>query len=200
MDNCIFSPHCTELCCDKSCPILAEISYLMERNKISMKSDVFRLSQNDLNKSIEILHRIQNDTNKFGVVVDIDTIKVANILAYCSICQNWKGNRLHCNVYSLKFSSYIDTIQKSWSSNSTSDSFEYEQIWINTSKVLIISSIDFVQFKDFQTQTLLNIIHERMENGLCTIIVSPKLSTLVGQGQFFNRMQAMFGKAVIKWH
>lgn len=199
MNNCIFSPHCIEQMCDKSCPILTEISYLMERNNISMKSSVLKSNSKDINSASEILSKINELDNNFGVVVCNDTISVSNLLTYCAICKNWQGNRLHCNVYSLKFSNYIDAIQKSWSVNSTPESLEYEQIWVNTSKILIISCIDFVQFKDFSTQTLLNIIHERMEHNLTTIIVSPKLSTLVGSGQFFNRMQTMFGKAVIKW-
>lgn len=199
MNNCIFSPHCTEYVCDKSCPILAEISYLMERNHISMNSPVLKSPKKDILKANEILDKTASFENNFSVVVSPDTISTSNLLTYCAICKNWKGNRLHCDVYSLKFSNYVDAIQKSWSTKTTSESLQYEQIWINTSKVLIISSIDFVQFKEFQTQTLLNLIHERMENNLTTIIVSPKLSSLVGYGQFFNHMQSMFGRAVIKW-
>lgn len=200
MNNCIFSPHCTESVCDESCPIYTEISYLMERNKLDIKNSVLRSNPKDIDQSLNIIDNISECTNKFKVVVSNDTINTSNLITYCAICKNWKGNRLHCNVYSLKFSNYVESIQKSWSVKSMPESLEYEQIWINTSKILIISSIDFVQFKDFQTQTLLNIIHERMEHNLATIIVSPNLSGLVGSGQFFNRMQMMFSKAVIKWH
>ena len=199
MNNCIFTAHCTESVCDKSCPILAETSYLLERNHISMDNPVFRSSQKDIDKAISIINKVENSMDKLGVIVSNDTISISNLLAYCSICTNWQGNRLHCNVYTLKFSNHLDLIQKSWSAKNNIDELEYEQIWCNTSKILIISNIDFVQFKDFQAQTLLNLIHNRQDNGLSTLIVSPKLNTLVGSGQFFNRMQSTFGKAVISW-
>lgn len=199
MNNCIFTAHCTESVCDKSCPILAETSYLLERNHISMDNPVFRSSQKDIDKAISIINKVENSMDKLGVIVSNDTISISNLLTYCSICTNWQGNRLHCNVYTLKFSNHLDLIQKSWSVKNNIDELEYEQIWCNTSKILIISNIDFVQFKDFQAQTLLNLIHNRQDNGLSTLIVSPKLNTLVGSGQFFNRMQSTFGKAVISW-
>lgn len=199
MNNCIFTANCTESVCDKSCPILAETSYLLERNHISMDNPVFRSSQKDIDKALSIINKVETSVDRLGVIVSNDTISISNLLAYCSICMNWQGNRLHCNVYTLKFSNHLDLIQKSWSSKNNIDELEYEQIWCNTSKILIISNIDFVQFKDFQAQTLLNLIHNRQDNGLSTLIVSPKLNTLVGSGQFFNRMQSTFGKAVISW-
>ena len=51
-----------------------------------------------------------------------------------------------------------------------------------------------VQFKDFQAQTLLNIIQNRTSNGLKTIIVSPKIEHLIGQGRFYSRLQGIFSK------
>jgi hypothetical protein len=199
MKECIFTAHCTEPVCDKSCPILAETSYLLERNNISMDSQVFNVPEKDLNSAVSAISKIEISNNKLGVIISNDTINTANLLTYCAICQNWKGNRLHCNVYNLKFSNHVEAIQRSWSSKSNSDSLEYEQIWATTSKILIISNIDFVQFKDFQAQTMLNLIHSRIDNNLTTIVVTPKLQSLVGTGQFFNHMQSILGKAVIKW-
>lgn len=193
MDNCIFAPFCTLPICDKACPSLVETSYLFERNGCSLKGNVPGSSAKDILKVQRILHA----DNKLKITIADDTSTLANLLTYCGICENWQGNRLHCNVYHLKYSAYLDSVQRSWGLKDIPESLEYTQIWINTAKILIISNLDFVKFQDFQSQTLLNIIHDRMSNGLTTIVVSPKLSTLVGSGMFFNRIKAMFEEAVI---
>lgn len=196
MNNCIFTAHCTEPVCDKSCPILSETSYLLERNGLSFDNAVFQSSTKDINNALYALHK---SDGKLATVVSDDTIGSSNLLTYCAICENWQGNRLHCNVYHLKFSNHVESIQRSWSAKNTSDSLEYEQIWSSSAKILIISNIDYVQFKDFQSQTLLNLIHNRMNSNLTTIVVSPNLSSLIGNGVFFNKLVKILDKAVIKW-
>lgn len=146
----------------------------------------------------DIISLLGKISDKLNTVITDNTISVSNLLTYCSICENWQGNRLHCNVYHLKFSNYIDSIQQSWSAKDTSEQLEYEQIWISTAKVLIISNLDYVQFKDFQAQTLLNIIHNRMNTGLTTIVVCPKINTLVGNGMFFQKLLSMLREAVVR--
>lgn len=195
MKNCIFCPHCTELICDESCPTLVETSYLLERNGINIHNPVFNMSATDMAHAQSIIH---NTNGQLGVVISDETISFSNILTYCAICENWQGNRLHCTVYHLKLSNHIDLIQRSWSTKDTPEQLEYEQIWSSTAKILIISNLDYVQFKDFQAQTLLNLIHNRQNNGLTTIVVSPKLQSLIGSGMFFSRLQSMLDKAVLK--
>ena len=124
-----------------------------------------------------------------STIITDDTISTSTLITYCAICENWQGNRLHCNVYHLRFSNYIESVQQSWSVRDVPEQLEYEQIWI--------SSLDFVQFKNFQSQTLLNIIHNRMNSGLTTIIVCPKLNTLVGSELFFQKLQSVIRGAVI---
>lgn len=196
MNGCIFAPHCTELVCDKACPIYVETSYLLERNGITFDSPVFNASPKSISKALSV---INEHSGKLSTIISDNTIDASNLITYCAICENWKGNRLHCNVYHLKFSNHLESIQRSWSSKSEDESLEYEQIWVNTAKVLIISNIDYVQFKDFPAQTLLNLIHNRMNNNLTTIVVSPKIQTLVGSGVFFSKLQSMLRGAVITW-
>ena len=50
MQNCIFSGHCSQQVCDKSCPTLVETTYLLERNNIAMNSDVFHADRSKLSK------------------------------------------------------------------------------------------------------------------------------------------------------
>lgn len=195
MNSCIFSAYCTEPVCDMACPSLVETSYLFERNRIELDNPVFNTSPKILDRACEILKKSES---KLGVAETNDTITTANLLTYCAICQKWKGNRLHCNVYHLMLSNHIDAIQRSWSSKDIPEDLEYEQIWSSTAKILIISNLDYIQFKDFQAQTLLNLVHNRLTSNLTTVIVTPKINSLIGSGMFYNKLQSVLREAVIR--
>lgn len=194
MYNCIFSAHCTEQICDKSCPILAETSYLLERNNIGMQSKVFAADKVEISKYMNLLE----SEDALSLLVCKDTVKSAELLTYCAICKNWRGNRLHCNVYNLKYSSYLESLKQSWSIKSEIDELEYIKIWIKSAKVLIISNLDFVNFGDFESQTLLNIIQSRNEYGKSTIVVSPPLRDLIKKPNslFYVRLETVLHNAM----
>lgn len=197
MQDCIFSGHCMESRCDKSCPMFIQTIYLLERNGIQLNSNVFKSDPVQVNNTLKILDSSQG---KLGVILDNnDTSARSDLITYCAICQHWKGSQLHCVVYHLKFSQYVEEIQRSWSNRGgESESLEYTKIWSKSAKVLVISGIDYVNFKNFQCQTLLELIQQRNSNpDNTTIIVSPPLSSLVGEGAFFSRLQDMMRKAVI---
>lgn len=200
MYNCIFTAHCIEPFCDKSCPALVETSYLLERNEISMDSEVFRSSDKDIKKMLDLLDSSKGSTVTYVVPPNLATSKVAELLTYCAICTNWKGNQLHCNVYNLKFSKYLDDLKKSWSLKSEPESLEYSRIWCESSKILIISNIDYISFGDFESQTLLNILQSRLNSNFTTIVISPQLSDLVGKStsMFFNIMKRQLSDSKIK--
>lgn len=195
MYNCIFSPHCTEMTCDRSCPIFVQTNYLLERNGISFSSAVFKRDEESIKTALNVIHSCQD---RLGTVVTENTVNTAELLAYCSICENWKGSQLHCNVYSLKFSRYIEITKQSWNTHSETDELEYMRIWSNSSKVLIVSNIDYVNFGDFESQTLLNLIQSRQVVGKTTIIVSPPLSRLVGKGSFFVGLHDILERTKVK--
>lgn len=173
MQNCIFTAHCTECICDQSCPMYVETSYLLERSGISMESSVFRSSASDVTLANDVLKTFDG---KFGVLKVDDTVKYAELLTYCAICHNWQGSRLHCTVYNLKYSKYLDDEKKSWnySNSSVTDDLEYIKIWANSAKVLIISNFDYVSFGDFESQKILNLVQARCQHNLTTIMVCPK--------------------------
>ena len=134
MYNCIFSSHCFEYQqCDRSCPTLAQTSYLLERNGIQLSSPVFKLPPESLNKYVSILARSAGKITTY-ISGSEGTNLAADSLTYCAICENWKGSQLHCTVYNLKFSQYIDAIQKSWSYNSENSESDYMKIWATTAK------------------------------------------------------------------
>ena len=195
MKHCPFSNTCTSGICDRSCPSFAEISYLLERNSLLESKDVYRSAPKDISAALKALHSADG---KLVCVISPNTIETSNMLAYCAICENWKGSQLHCSVYRLKFSKYMETLQGSFNTRETPESLEMENIFIERAKILIVANLDFVKFTDFHAQKLLSIIHARLDDGLSTIIVAPKLNTLVGSGAFFTRLLQILGGAVIK--
>lgn len=195
MHNCIFSGHCIKSCCDQSCPALAESSHLLNQNGIGLNSNVFHTESNILARYNRI---IENSDGRLQTVVANNTNQAAELLAYCGICKYWKGSRLHTVVYSLKLSQYLESIQNSWSRASNTDDLEYQDIWIKKAKLLIISNMDYVNFKDFQCQTLLSLLQSRDKPEFGTIIVTPNPKSLVGGGLFFTRLQDMLGRTIVK--
>ena len=119
------------------------------------------------------------------------------MLTYCAICKHWKGSRLHCTVYNLKYARYLELLRNSWG-GSISDELEYLNIWIDKSQVLIISNFDYVNFSDFECQTLLNILEKRRNSKLSTILVCPKLNQLISSknSPFFRPLLNMLEDGV----
>ena len=195
MNNCMFTGHCIKATCDQSCPALAEASFLLEQNGISINSRVFHTEPALLTKYNRI---VADSEGKIQTVIAKDTNAVAELITYCGICKYWKGSRLHTSVYNLKLSQHLEDIQGSWKNSSNLDDLEYQKIWVSKAKLLIISNIDFVNFKDFECQTLLQLLQSRDKPELGTIIVSPQIQSIVGSGLFFNRLQETLGRTTVK--
>lgn len=194
MNNCIFSGHCIKEQCDQSCPTLTETTFLLEQNNIGLNSNVFHTDPALIHKYCKI---IDNTDRTLQTVLVKNTNNVAELIAYCGICKYWRGSRLRTIVYNLKLSQYLDNIQNSWSANANKDDLEYQKLWIDNAKLLIISNIDFVNFKDFQCQTLLSLLQSRDKPGLNTIIVAPN-QPLIGSGLFFTRLQETLSRTTVK--
>ncbi|MBP5433749.1 hypothetical protein [Ruminococcus sp.] len=192
--DCPFKQYCRRDRCNASCPSNAEISYLLERNCISQNDPVFMIDDRMLS---EVSEWLTAASGCYKVVISPDSSETASALLYAAICQSWYGNRLHCAVYHLNFANYLDSLQKSWGMTSLTDEMEYEQIFVAKAKVLVISNIEFIKFNDFAAQTLLNLIHTRKTQKLSSIVVSPKISTLMGNGQFYERMKQVLGEVVL---
>ena len=194
MHNCIFTGHCIKAVCDQSCPDLITANYLLERNDISMNSRVFNTNTALLKKYANTLDRCEG---RLITITSTDTNTTSDMITYCGICANWKNSRLHTVVYNLRLSQYLDNLSSSWN-NTPSDDFEYQKIWVANAKVLVISNIDYINFREFQCQTLLSLLQSRDKPGLTTVIVTPPLSALVGSGQFFAKLQEVLNKTIVK--
>lgn len=195
MNDCIFSAFCPEKTCDKSCPNLSESSYLLERNKITFDSSVYNMGE-AVSENIEKFLDKTEDQLLVAIRVDKTTIKAEQITYGC-ILRHWEGSQLHCVVYSLKFQRYLDLIQKSWGMKSEPTELQYMKIFIDSCRVLIISGLDFIMFKDFQCQTLLTLLQDREAENKQTILVLPK-TDLLGEGPFFAILKDQLDKVVKK--
>lgn len=195
--SCILFGKCVKPRCDFSCPEYAETDYLLSRNNISLANKVFRANRRQIRHYSDLMDCYPDKLTTVFVrnTADTSTIDTAQLLTYIAVCKKWKGNTLHCSVYHLHFSSYLDDMQRSW--GTPSEAFEYQKIWIKSAKILIISSIDYVQFKDFPSQALLNIIQGRKIDGLCTIVVSPPTNELLGDrnSMFFSKLKDMLNSS-----
>lgn len=159
---------------------------------------VFNSDAATLSKYIRLLGLAEG---KLATVVDNNTNKASEYLTYCGICQHYKGSNLRVPVYNLRLSQYLDGVQSSWSNKSNQDDIEYQKIWATKAKVLIISNIDYINFKDFQCQTLLTLLQSRNKPDFTTIVVSPGNDlgvSLVGVGNFFDILRKTLNESKIK--
>lgn len=196
MVDCIFTGFCVNGQCDKACPDYVESSYLLEKNGITFKSNVFHTDPKLIAKYSSIINKCEN--NRLITVVANNTNEAAELLTYCGICKYWKHSRLHMVVYNLRFSQYLEKLQKSWNIKGQDDDNEYTKIWAESAKLLVISNIDYVNFKEFQCTTLLSLLQNRDANGLSTIIVSPQINSLAGDGNFFNQLKNKLSNSILK--
>lgn len=180
--SCVFDSYCTNSLCDRSCPSWAQMDYLMMRNGLTDNSRPFKMKSASLQRYIDAYERYPG---KLTVIVSSDPIRCAEIMSYISVCNNWNGSAMRVRSYHLLFSQYIDSMQSSWNNKSSRD-FEYVELWSKSCNTLVVSSIDYVNFKDYQSQVLLQLIQDRERQGKTTIVVTPRLENLTGSGNMFN--------------
>lgn len=194
VSECPFSNQCTEIVCDKSCPRNAELMYLLERNKLSMQSPVFQSTDSMIQKASKLLH-----IDESIIVVQSDKpVDASELIVYLACCEKWHGNCYNCSVYHLNFSGYLSDLQRSFSMQNKPDSLEYEELFMSYAPTLIISGLDYIQFKDFSAQELINLIGNRERERKKTIVVCQKVDNLVGKGQSFEQLRGWLRKAVVR--
>ena len=176
-----------EQLCDRSCPKFVETSYLLDRNNISINHPMISNPVISTEDIVDFLDTYKEKFVTYIVPEKYNTIDISVLFTYVAICMNWKGNQLHCNVYNLKYSQYVEAIKQTWTTHIESDELQYTKIWSESAKVLIISSIDYVNFGDFESQTLLSLIQLRQSKRLTTVLISPDTRLIVGaeKSRFF---------------
>lgn len=180
--DCVFDSFCTRSICDRSCPQWAQMDYLMMRNSLTSSSRPFMMKTDALRKYVEAYERCEGVT---GVLETSDTVRCAETMSYVAVCNAWSGSAMRVRAYHLLYSKYIQNVQDSWSGRK-SDELEYTEIWAKSSNVLVVSDLDYVNFKDFQSQVLLQLLQDREREGKTTIVVSPRIDYLAGSGQLYS--------------
>lgn len=190
--DCIYSGHCIQYeDCGTACKRYAQISYLLFRNDIGLNNSALNMTDQQTARCKNILDNYQNDIFTVIVANGEHTSKFADHLTYCAICDRWRGDNLNCNVYNLKAPKYLDLMyEMKWVNNGVpSEELSLMLKWIERSKLLIISNLDFINFKDFNSQHLLEVIGKRCnKSDLTTIIISPPVNHLLGDGRIFARL------------
>lgn len=183
--NCIFSSYCANKQCDLSCSKNAVSQILLEKSGISPNNVANSISVESKKKCHNI---IQSSFGQYKTVEVSDTVKSSDVFTYVGICDMHKGHGSNVSVYHLKYSKYIQMLRDSWTYGSTTTLREI-QAFISSSKILIISGLDYVMFKDFECQTLLTIMQDRLKSDMATLLVVKSVNELNGQGVFFKSLK-----------
>lgn len=195
-DPCIFGAYCINNNCNEACIDYVQSNYLFMRNNILGHSQVLAA---DHKKLKDLVHWFNANLGKMSTYIDkTDTSGTAELFAYIAVCNTWKNSALKCRTYTLNYFHYLELKKASWNNNG-SEELEYMNIWMRSANVLIVSNLDFVRFNDFACQELLGRLEERRyEPNFTTIIVSPPVSSLVGDGPFFPKLSDYIKRAIPK--
>lgn len=182
VQDCVFDAYCTKPLCDRSCPQWAQMDYLMMRNGLTSNSRPFKMKMDSLQKYVDLYEASVCSTVS---IESSDPVRCAEVLSYVAVCNSWNGCAMRVRAYHLLFSQYIQELQSSWNGKKTED-LEYKTIWSKSSNVLVVSDLDYVNFKDFQSQVLLQLMQDREREGKTTLVVTPNIGSLTGSGKMYN--------------
>lgn len=195
MNDCIYSPYCTRKQCDLACTVRAESSYWLNRCQIPMYSSVFKSPIESIQLTRNI---ITKNIGKVNSVFVKNTVSASDLYCYCCICMYGQHKAFSNGIYNLNFSEYLEETKRSWKLAEEPESLEMMRIWTNSAYFLVISHLDYVQFGDFECQTLLRLIQDKEKQQTTTFIIVPKDDPLIGKGHFFPRLQQKLKEVRVK--
>ena len=120
--------------------------------------------------------------------LNLNSSECADLLLYTAVCDMCEGYGSSISAYHLKYSSYIQSIKDSWSQG-VSASLSEIQAFSSSSKVLIVSGLDYMNFKDFESQTMLVLLESRAKPNLSTVLTINSIDNLTGSGPFFTPLK-----------
>lgn len=176
--NCIFANYCGQYKCDLSCPKNTMSELLLEKCDIPKQSVCYQTPSNITAKYSGLIA----DYSGSHITLEVkDPQLVSESVAYTGICNFCEKNGSKVSVYQLKYSKYIQMLKDSWS-HGVGNSLLELQAFCNTAKLLVISSLDYVIYSDFECQTLLTLLQDRAKPGLTTVLVLSSIQSLVSKG------------------
>ena len=195
---CPFSSQCERAFCDYSCGKNVLFDVMMKKSEIRPQ-DVGAIN-------VKLRDKVKQDLAKFkGSTIYITANRGSKMLgdiyawlAACKLCPYYGSD---VTVYHLKYSKYLEQLRQSWSTKYEPEELIEARCFINTARVLIVSSLEYVQYKDFESQTLFSLLGERSYNReFTTIVIGPEINTWLGphitRSQFANRLGIMLEEAV----
>lgn len=195
---CPFSSQCERAFCDYSCGKNVLFDVMMKKSEIKPQ-DVGAIS-------VKLRDKVKQDLAKFkGSTIYITANRgnkmLGDIYAWLAACKLCPYYGSDVTVYHLKYSKYLEQLRQSWATKYEPEELVEARCFINTARVLIVSSLEYVQYKDFESQTLFSLLGERSYNReFTTIVIGPEINTWLGphitRSQFANRLGIMLEKAV----
>lgn len=199
--------------CGEACPMWNLSESLLRKNNLLNKNISAFARRSRMAECRKVLEQAVNNPGYALMCIGSNGVnlnELSDLLTYCGICSLWRSAVRRVPIYNLNFSSYLDADRGSWNINpdSIDNDLLFKRNMINgksdggvESNILIISGIDYVNFKDYESSLLLKIIGTRNSTQFPTLIVGPEPSTLLGTGQLFSRLTGVLQehKVTIKW-
>lgn len=195
---CPFSSQCERAFCDYSCGKNVLFDVMMKKSQIKPQ-DVGAIS-------VKLRDKVRQDLAEFkGSTIYITANRgnkmLGDIYAWLAACKLCPYYGSDVTVYHLKYSKYLEQLRQSWATKYEPEELIEARCFINTARVLIVSSLEYVQYKDFESQTLFSLLGERSYNReFTTIVIGPEINTWLGphitRSQFANRLGIMLEEAV----
>lgn len=199
--------------CGESCPVWSVTEFLLRKNRLLNTNVPAKMTRATTKICETIVDAALSNSDSFVTCIpkSISCNEAADFLTYYSICTRWRGSAFSTVVYNLNFSSYLAEDKKTWNVKSFDNDSYTELDYIrniiqcksegSSSNLLIISGLDFINFKDHPCDKLFEIIMYRQANHLPFIVVMPEVSNIVGEGLMFNKLAGVLKehKVDIKW-
>ncbi len=186
--------------CGVVCPMWSLSKYLMDKNDLYGTNVLSMATRSNMQQCQKLFETTFNDDDCCVTCIPktLSCLDTANLLTYYGICTTWKYSVRYITVYNFNFINYLDCERASWSTSigEVSPELTFMRNLINSKfedytarNILIISGIEYTNFKDTESSLLMKILGIRKSKRLPTIIVCPDPSyNLMGEGFLFNRL------------
>lgn len=186
--DCIFAETCNKVRCDYTCGQDVMYNYIWKKSGIRKIEGIY-----DESKLIEDFNMLSKYAGDLVCIETPDVIKKTSEYTYIYAC---KLRGVNANLVHISYSAYIQQIRDSWTYGGTEE-LEHLQLRLRKWTVAIISGIDYCMFKDFEAQTLLNIIDTRRLAGLTTIILTRSLTNIHGNSIFLSPLKEQLKEVLV---
>lgn len=191
--DCICCKRCGgSVKCDGTCIDEATSSNLLEKNDITKKNkSVFKMKSADLKRYNQIIDIALECGFCHEYPADNSSIALADNITYCAISRFHSKSGMHINVYNLHFGEYTQAVRESWNGNISKD-LELIDYCIDNSAFLVISGTDYMTFREYESQRLLQIIEKRRRSGRSTVLLLKNSKSLIKSGGTFDMTIGLF--------